>query len=97
MISADRFGTDTSGLARRALLDRCNAAGIERLTGTVVQLEADGITLQDASQVACDAVVLAAGMRPELPDVDGIRVGDAVTPGDIAAAIASGRQAAESI
>jgi NADPH-dependent 2,4-dienoyl-CoA reductase/sulfur reductase-like enzyme len=97
MISAGRFGTDTSGLARRALLDRCNAAGIERLTGSPAALDVAGIRLSDGSHVGCDAAVLAGEMRPALPNIDGTRVGDAVTPGDVAAAIASGRQAAEGI
>jgi 2,4-dienoyl-CoA reductase-like NADH-dependent reductase (Old Yellow Enzyme family) len=97
MISADRFGADTSGLARRGLLDRCDAAGIERLAGVVGELNATGVILGDGAHVACDAVVLAAGMRSDPPAVTGARVGDAVIPGDLAAAIAGGRQAAEAI
>ncbi|MCP3975773.1 MAG: hypothetical protein GY720_14910, partial [bacterium] len=98
LIADGRLGADTSGLARRALIDRCDLAGVDRVAGTVTAIRASSLVLADGSEVACDSIVLAEPLHAVVPPkLGGVRIGDALVPGDIAAAIASGRQAAEAL
>lgn len=92
------LGRDTSGLARHALLARCDRAGVARVPGRLVAAAAGRVELAEGDPVECDALVLVEPLRSLHPaSLTGIRVGDAVAPGGIAEAIASGRQAAEGL
>ena len=97
VLGRDRFGADTSGLTRRALLTRCDRAGVDLRRGTLVQVMTDGVTV-GSERLPADALVLVEPLRSALPSAtSGVRVGDAASPGGVDAAIASGRQAAENI
>ena len=98
LIAEGRLGDDTSGLARRALIDRCDRARVDRVAGTVAAITTSSVVLADGSEVTCDSIVLAEPLYSMVPPkLSGARVGDALVPGDIAAAIATGRQAAEAL
>lgn len=92
------LGRDTSGLARHAFLARCDRAGVTRLQGRLVGAGPDGVETADAGQIGADGLVLVEPLRSvSTAALTGVRVGDALVPGGIAEAIASGRQAAESV
>jgi 2,4-dienoyl-CoA reductase-like NADH-dependent reductase (Old Yellow Enzyme family)/thioredoxin reductase len=99
LLSDIRFGSDTSGLARRAYLARLEKAGIERVEGRAAAFEEQGVALADGTILPCDGVVLVEPMRSARPSSapGAALIGDARQPRDISAAIAEGRQAAESI
>lgn len=105
VVSAGRIGADTSGLARRALIDRLRRRGVTirsgrltELTATSVQLEADD---EGDPCVACDGLVIAEPLRPVPTDglvpagMSPVRVGDAREPRNIGAAITEARDAVE--
>ncbi len=100
VLAAGRVGTDTSGLARRAMIDRLRRTGVTIHTGRPVGLTADGVAVTDADGrpglIACQGVVVAEPLRAapaelEVPGVELLRVGDAREPRDIGAAIAEAR------
>jgi 2,4-dienoyl-CoA reductase-like NADH-dependent reductase (Old Yellow Enzyme family) len=98
LVHDGRTGADTSGLARRALLARCDRAGIGLIEGRITRIQDDGVGLADGGFVPAGGLVLADRLRPESPSgVDGTRVGDVRSARDVAAAIAEGRQAAEAL
>jgi hypothetical protein len=99
LLADGRLGTDTSGLARRALIDRLHSRGIVQLTGRPVALSADGVQWRDPTggqhTVVADGLVVCEPLQPNHFDaeraVEVIRIGDARRIGDIPAAIADGR------
>lgn len=105
VVTAGRTGTDTSGLARRALLDRLARRGVAVRTGRVLALVPDGVQLDPADDgptlVGCGGIVVAEPLRPTpagdlAPQgVEAVRVGDARDVRDIAAAVAEARDAVD--
>lgn len=104
VVSAGRPGTDTSGLARRAFIDRLRRRGVEIRRGRIAGLAGDHVRLvtEDAEErVDCDGLVIAEPLRPVPTDPlvpDGlptVRVGDARDPRDVAAAVAEARDAVD--
>jgi 2,4-dienoyl-CoA reductase-like NADH-dependent reductase (Old Yellow Enzyme family)/thioredoxin reductase len=99
LLATGRTGMDTSGLARRALLQRLDRTGVTVLTGRPAALTPDGVVLDDGTLVAGDGVVFTEPLRPEPGDalvpagVASVRVGDARDPRDMASAIAEARDA----
>lgn len=98
-----RTGTDTSGLARRALLERLARRGVAMRRGRVAGLVPEGVRLVPsdggAELVTCGGLVVAEPLRP-VPTgdlapagVETARVGDARDVRDIAAAVAEARDA----
>jgi 2,4-dienoyl-CoA reductase-like NADH-dependent reductase (Old Yellow Enzyme family) len=95
LLSRDRPGGDASGLVRRGYLARLDRAGVERVRGVPARLSAGGVW-RDGELVEADGLVLADRRVPDRPaGVDGVRVGDARSPRDLAAAIAEGREAVD--
>jgi 2,4-dienoyl-CoA reductase (NADPH2) len=95
LLSRDRPGGDASGLVRRGYLARLERAGVERVRGVPARLSAGGVW-RDSHLIEADALVLADRRVPDRPaGVDGVRVGDARSPRDLAAAIAEGREAVD--
>lgn len=98
LLSADRLGADTSGLARRALLTRLHSRGIRMLSGRPVSLSTGGVDWTGGT-ISADAVVVCEPVRPNRFDTASltraVRIGDARRTGDIAAAIADGRDAVD--
>lgn len=94
LISPSGFGSDTSGLARRAYFARLDRADVGREVGRLTSVGVDSVSLDGGRQIPCDGLVLVEPLRPA-PGPNGERVGDARTPRDIAAAIEDGRRAAE--
>ena len=103
VVADGRTGADTSGLARRALLERLARRGVVVRTGRLAALAPDGVLLDPTddgpSLVACGGLVVAEPLRP-LPTrvlaprgVEAVRVGDARDVRDIAAAVAEARDA----
>jgi NADPH-dependent 2,4-dienoyl-CoA reductase/sulfur reductase-like enzyme len=95
LLHSDRPGGDTSGLARRALLTRCERLGVGLVPGRLSQVTERGVVLDGGRTVDCTGLVLAEPLRPA--GSPGPAIGDGRQPRDIAAAIAEGRQAAEEI
>lgn len=99
LLSDGPLGADTSGLTRRALITRLRARGIPMLTGRVRGLGPGEVTWVDRDGVirrlAADGLVVGEPVQPERFDAGGpthlVRIGDARRPGDIAAAVADGR------
>jgi 2,4-dienoyl-CoA reductase-like NADH-dependent reductase (Old Yellow Enzyme family) len=95
LLSRDRPGGDASGLVRRGYLARLDRAGVERVRGVPVALSAEGVALADGF-IEADGLVLADRRVPERPaGIAGVRVGDARSPRELAAAIAEGREAVD--
>jgi 2,4-dienoyl-CoA reductase-like NADH-dependent reductase (Old Yellow Enzyme family) len=93
-----RPGSDTSGLARRAFLARCEQIGIRLVPGRIAEVLSGGVAASSGEIIPSHAVVLAGRLRPQTPPgVAGVRIGDVREPRDVAAAIAEGRQAAEAL
>jgi len=103
VLSPDRPGADTSGLAARALLVRLERAGGGVVAGRATGLTGEGVLARagDTERLLTgDAVVIAEplhAVRP--PGLDGpagaVAVGDARRPRDIASAVAEARELVE--
>ena len=99
VLASERFGHDTSGLTRRALLTRLHDRGITMRTGRPTALRPDAVGWTDAEgtarSTAADALVVCEPLQPTRFDDSGLarvaRVGDARRIGDIPAAVADGR------
>lgn len=102
VVSDGRPGTDTSGLARRALLDRLARLGVDVHRGAVASLRPDGVEIRDGadrSLVLAEAIVVAEPLRAA-PATDvvpagvaSVRIGDARDPRGIADAVTEARDA----
>lgn len=105
VVSTGRLGADTSGLTRRALIDRLRRRGVTLRSGRVTELGPAFVELEaddgGDSRIACDGLVIAEPLHPVPTDalvpagMSPVRVGDAREPRDIAAAIAEARDAVE--
>lgn len=106
VLAEGRVGTDTSGLARRAMLDRLRRVGVVVHTGRMAALTPDGVLVEGPGGTAllpCEGVVVAEPLRPVPAEglaplgVPVERVGDARDPRDIAAAVAEARDAVDAV
>lgn len=101
VLSDGRLGTDTSGLARRALLTRLHARGIPLLTGRLTALLPDAANWVDPAgglhQLSTDGLVVSEPVVSNRWDTGAlarcVHIGDARRVGDIPAAVADGRDA----
>jgi 2,4-dienoyl-CoA reductase-like NADH-dependent reductase (Old Yellow Enzyme family) len=107
LLGRARPASDASGLARRAYASRLAHLGVRCERGFPARLTAEGVWWRAAGEAVdvlarADGVVLADRRRPERPDglaalgCEMARIGDARVPRDLTAAIAEGREAAES-
>ena len=75
LLSADRLGTDTSGLTRRALISRLHTRGVALLAGRAVALSPAGVQWRDPAggshTVEADAIVVCEPVRPHHFDIGG--------------------------
>jgi 2,4-dienoyl-CoA reductase-like NADH-dependent reductase (Old Yellow Enzyme family)/thioredoxin reductase len=101
VLSDGRFGTDTSGLTRRALMTRLDARGVVLLGGRLTALTPTGVRWTDGNGAArlldVDGLVVCEPVRSNRFEGGQLQrlvhVGDARRVGDIAAAITDGRDA----
>jgi 2,4-dienoyl-CoA reductase-like NADH-dependent reductase (Old Yellow Enzyme family) len=107
LLAAGRMGEDTSGLSRRAFLERLRSEGVVFVNGTVIAIVDDGVRCRfdtgEDNLLAGGGVLLADPVRPSIPPGLGglscpvVRVGDCKSPRDIAAAVVEGREALEAL
>jgi 2,4-dienoyl-CoA reductase-like NADH-dependent reductase (Old Yellow Enzyme family) len=99
-VADGRAGQDTSGLARRAYLQRIEAANGRIDLATPRRLVADGLLVSSSNGeaiIACDGIVIANPVRTRRPswtealDIPTTIIGDAREPRGIGPAISEGR------
>lgn len=99
-VADDRAGQDTSGLARRAHLQRIEAANGRIDLATPRRPVADGLLVSSSNGeaiIACDGIVIANPVRTRRPswtealDIPTTIIGDAREPRGIGPAISEGR------
>jgi 2,4-dienoyl-CoA reductase-like NADH-dependent reductase (Old Yellow Enzyme family) len=105
MLAAGRLGEDTSGLTRRAFLDRLGREGVDIHRGRLVALTEHGVRCRldsgEDETLSAAGVLLADPVHPAIPTDLGdltcptIRVGDCKSPRDIASAVVEGQEALE--
>jgi 2,4-dienoyl-CoA reductase-like NADH-dependent reductase (Old Yellow Enzyme family)/thioredoxin reductase len=101
VLSNGRFGTDNSGLTRRALQTRLSARGVPMLVGRATALLPGAVTWVDPNgrtgQLEADGLVVSEPVQPNRFDAGSlarvVSVGDARRVGDIPAAVTDGRDA----
>jgi 2,4-dienoyl-CoA reductase-like NADH-dependent reductase (Old Yellow Enzyme family)/thioredoxin reductase len=107
LLAKGRTGEDTSGLARRALLQRLDSAGVKLCKGQAIAIVSGGIQCEfesgERGLLPGDGVLLADPLRPSIPAAVGalnwqaVRIGDCKLPRGIAAAVVEGQEALDAL